>query len=613
MKYLNLYILAGALLGGICLTSCNEDDFIKNEEAVLPSQPDDIPEGYARVSFSCGNNVQTRVATGDVSNYVSYVDAYIYEDDGGGNYKLINKGFDNIYSPSSDPAQWPLKYVKELMKGHTYKAVFLGNVNNTLFGEQVLSGVEEGKDFMEAEIHRPVNTEFSGNNLFYIAVTSPFTVQDGMQDVSVTLKRIVTGHTIANYGFEGTGGDLEQIALGMLAEGQPLGDQIFGGQADADKTAENKSLLWKQFHHQLLKDFMFPAAYMLKKNSKWTSSGTAFDQWWAENESSFWNNYNEAAKLYVDNNWSDIRGASWLFYVDNAKPIQDLIINLYTNKDNCIDWILAAVKTKDIPIIGENGVAAEKGTYTLAKKSVATKLAEALNSTSLFPFKISDKVTITLSKIPTAIGFDLHKKEEDLQIKQTATASSSGTLDFFLLGTKTEGFTFDYSSIHKEGEVDVNLPQEFPGQSLEPNVRTTYRIAPTEGSLQWNGKVNNQEEISLVISYNTIINAIVESGISSLSAKDLHNETNGTIQTQRDFAPFRASLMTAYYLFDYNTNFHITPKTGQADLGVMLSLGGNFKQSFMSMPTPDFTNLNVDAHWTYESSKNEIKDKVADE
>ena len=223
MKYLNLYILAGVLLGGICLTSCNEDDFIKNEEAVQPSQPDDVPEGYARVCFSCGNNVQTRVATGDVSNYVSYVDAYIYEDDGSGNYKLINKGFDNIYSPSSEPAQWPLKYIKELMKGHTYKAVFLGNVNNTLFGEQVLTGVEEGKDFTEAEIHRPVNTVFSGNNLFYIAVTAPFTVQDGMQDVSVTLKRIVTGHTIANYGFEGNRRRFRADCFGYAGRGATFG------------------------------------------------------------------------------------------------------------------------------------------------------------------------------------------------------------------------------------------------------------------------------------------------------------------------------------------------------------------------------------------------------
>lgn len=612
MKYLNLYILAGVLLGGICLTSCNEDDFIKNEEAVQPSQPDDVPEGYARVCFSCGNNVQTRVATGDVSNYVSYVDAYIYEDDGSGNYKLINKGFDNIYSPSSELAQWPLKYIKELMKGHTYKAVFLGNVNNTLFGEQVLTGVEEGKDFTEAEIHRPVNTVFSGNNLFYIAVTAPFTVQDGMQDVSVTLKRIVTGHTIANYGFEGTGGDLEQIALGMLAEGQPLGNQIFGGQADADKTAENKSLMWKQFHHQLLKDFMFPAAYMLKKAGKWTSSGTSFDQWWAENETSFWDNYADEAKSYVDDNWIDITGTPWLFYEDKAKPIESLIIDLYTNKNNCIDKILETVKKQDIPVVNNNGVAAENGTYTLAKKAVATRLATALGQTSLFPFKANDEIKITLNKIPTTLGFNLMKKEEESTAELTTAVSSTGTLDIFLLGTKTEGFTFGYSSIYKDNEGDLNLPQGFPGQPLEPNVRTIYRIAPEDGSLQWNGKTNDTEPIPVVISYNTVINEIVGSGITSLTAKDLHNETNGAAGLVRDFAPFRATLMTAYNLFNNNKEFHITPKTNQKDLGVVLSFVGNYKQLLMSLPGPDFSDLSVDAHWTYESSKNVINEEAAD-
>lgn len=608
MKYLKLYILTGVLLGGICLTSCNEDDFIKNEETNHPSQADEVPEGYAKVCFSCSNSVQTRVATGSVKNYVSYVDAYIYEENGEGNFTLMNKGVDNIYQPTEKDINWPLSYVKELMKGRTYKAVFLGNVNNALFDEEVLTGVDEGDNFTDAVIHRPKETVFSGNNLFYIAVTSPFIVEDDMDNIPVTLKRIVSGHTIANYGFEGTSGDLEEIALGMLAEGQPLGDQIFGGQADSGKDSGNKSLMWKQLHERLLKDFMFPAAYMLKKANKWDSSDTAFDNWWAENEDSFWSNYSSSAKKYIDDNykWQDISGTPWLFRAEKAKPIVTLITDLYSNKNSCIDQILEAVKAQNLRFV-KNGTAEGEGTYTLAKKSVAEQLATALGQTSLFPFKANDNVEVILNSIPNTLGFDLMVKEEGESVRQTATVSSAGTLDFYLLGTKSEGYTFGYSSISKEKEEDLSLPENIPGQSLEPNVLTTYRVAPEEGSLTWDGTTDSQEEAkTIIISYNTIINTIVDNGITSLTAEDLHNEKNGEAQGSGvDYAPFRASLMTAYNIF--NAGFHITPKNNQEDLGVVFNQD---KQLSMSMPVPEFGDLDVKVQWTYESSKNMMNEEV---
>lgn len=605
MKYLKLYILTGVLLGGICLTSCNEDDFIKNEETNHPSQTDEVPEGYAKVCFSCSNSVQTRVATGSVKNYVSYVDAYIYEENGEGNFTLMNKGVDNIYQPTEKDINWPLSYVKELMKGRTYKAVFLGNVNNALFDEEVLTGVDEGDNFTDAVIHRPKGTVFSGNNLFYIAVTSPFIVEDDMDNIPVTLKRIVSGHTIANYGFEGTSGDLEEIALGMLAEGQPLGDQIFGGQADSGKDSENKSLMWKQLHEQLLKDFMFPAAYMLKKANYWDSSGTAFDSWWAENENSFWNNYASDTKSSVDANWQTIKRERWLSYAEEAKPVVTLITDLYSNKSSCIDRILAAVKTQNLRVVNQSTSVAEgEGTYTLAKKYVAEQLATALGQTSLFPLKANDNVEVTLNSIPSTLGFDLKVKEQEESVKQTATVSSAGTLDFYLLGTKSEGYAFGYSSISTENGEALSLPENIPGQSLESNVRTTYRVAPAEGSLTWNGATDSQEEDkAIIISYNTVINTIIDSGITSLKAEDLHNEKNGGAGGANNYAPFRATLITAYKLFYNNVQFHITPQSNQEDLGVVLSLGNEKKQLSMSMPVPEFGDLDVNVQWTYESSK----------
>lgn len=603
MKYIN-YIMISLLSGSISLTSCENEDWIERNETTQ-SDSEDIPEGYAKVSFLCtGKETQTRVASGAVSNYVSYIDVYIYKQQGD---DFIWDSDESIIKPdNASQSQWPVKYSVRLKKGATYKAVFLGNVNNALFpGKTILSGVSSGTNYKDARIFRP-DMGFADNTMFYMA-NEEFTVQDNDNDVPITLKRIVSAHSIANYGFDGASGDITTVCKGMLAEDQPLGGQIFGGSADADKVKEEKSLMWKQFYNRLMRDFIFPVAYALKSRGVW-SDGTELDTWWntGNNVSDFW-------KIYEDEGYNEDYSAKdrldglleeglpeWLSNDEKKNKMLSLVNTLYSNTDNCIDKILRAVKEKDLKQVIE-GVSQETGSYTLAQEAIAKQLADALGESELFPFKQNDKIKITLSHTPQSLDFDLNVQDEEQQAtgtEQSVEVSENGSLDFYLLGTKDEtSNSFGFTSLYRESQGDILLPDNFPGQPLSPNVRFTYRVSP-EAPLSWNGETKETESVTVYISYNNIADAIIDNHITNLSKEDLTGEVNGSMRTEN--SPFRLALKVSYGINRVGeSSFILTPQYGQEDTGEFVK----GRQAYFTMPMPDFGNLNVSTKWDYESSK----------
>ena len=604
MKYTN-YIMIGLLLGGISLTSCENEDWIE-KEGTIQSASEDVPEGYAKVYFPCSNEMQTRVASGTVDNYVSYLDVYIYEKQDE-DFLLIKDGNQSIVTPENASQEtWPLAYSTTLKKDVTYKAVFLGNVNNALFsGTTVLSGVSEGANYEDARISTPA-IGFSDKTMFFMANVE-FTVQDGNNNVPVILKRIISGHSIANYGFNGASGDIISVCKGMLSEDQSLGGQIFGGETDSDKDKENKSLMWQQLHQRLMRDFIFPIAYVLKEQGTWTS-GTELDTWWntGSNVSDFWDIYEDTGFYSDDYSAEDMLNGLlqeglplWLSDTDKKSKVLSLVNDLYSNKDNCIDAILKAIKEQDLKQV-ISGVAEESGSYTLTQEAIAEHLATALGQSSLFPFKQGTDITITLNKVPKTVDFDLNiptgGTEESSE--QTVHVSSDGSLDFYFLGTTDESFgNFGFSSLtDATTSIAVSLPETFPGQPLNPNVRITYRVTP-DSPLSWDGEVEESESTTVYISYNKIAEAITTSGITDLSKEDLTGEVNGSVRVEN--APFRMGIKASYYINRQGeTSFILTPQYGQEDTGVFLPN----RQAFFTMPMPDFSNLTVDTKWEYESS-----------
>lgn len=595
------YIITALFIGSLCLTGCDNEDIA----GLGKTDGDGIeaPEGYAIVNFPT-DGMQTRAAaTGN--RKIAYVDLLLYE-------KQENEMFtfylqrNEFAGTTQEGSTWPLAISPETLPvGKTYKAVFLGNINNAYSdGAVSLEGVSDNSNFDDARIKKRDGKEFTEETLPYMDVIE-FTVKAEGNNAPVMLKRIVSAHSIANYGFDGASGDITTVCEGMLAEDQPLGGQIFGGSADADKNKEEKSLMWKQLHHRLMRDFIFPVAYALKSRGVW-SDGTELDTWWntGKNVSDFW-------KVYEDEGYNETYSAKdrldellkegipeWLSNNGKKNEMLSLANALYSNTNNCIDKILQAVKEKDLKQVIES-VSQKTGSYTLAQETIAKQLANALGKSELFPFMQNDKIKIMLNHTPQSLDFDLNAQDngQATSTEQSVSASQNGSLDFYLLGTKDETFnSFGFTSLYRENPNDISLPDEFPGQPLSPNVRFTYRVSP-EAPLSWDGETKETESVTVYISYNNIVDALIDNYITNLSKEDLTGEVNGSMRAEN--SPFRLALKVSYGINRVGeSSFILTPQYGQDDTGEFVK----GRQAYFTMPMPDFENLNVATKWEYESS-----------
>lgn len=192
------------LLMCIFFFSCEKEEFVANSGNEDSGNdfyinPEDtagiiVPEGYSLVIFP-GNQAMTRAGSETRIQHLQYI---IYQKDESGNY--IQYEANKIIK--QDLSSWPLKAeITSLPKNHTYKVVFLGNVDKSAFGvnqtEEVLTGTGKGTNYTGARIVLPI-VEFSDNNMFFHAKADFNT--NATAYVPITLKRIVSRNDITKEG-----------------------------------------------------------------------------------------------------------------------------------------------------------------------------------------------------------------------------------------------------------------------------------------------------------------------------------------------------------------------------------------------------------------------------
>lgn len=192
------------LLMCIFFFSCEKEEFVTNSGNEDSGNdfyinPEDtagiiVPEGYSLVIFP-GNQAMTRAGSETRIQHLQYI---IYQEDESGNY--IQYEANKIIK--QDLSSWPLKAeITSLPKNHTYKVVFLGNVDKSAFGvnqtEEVLIGTGKGTNYTDARIVLPI-VEFSDNNMFFHAKADFNT--NATAYVPITLKRIVSRNDITKEG-----------------------------------------------------------------------------------------------------------------------------------------------------------------------------------------------------------------------------------------------------------------------------------------------------------------------------------------------------------------------------------------------------------------------------
>lgn len=594
------YIMAAMLIGGLCLTGCENEDMARLGDT--DGNGIEVPEGYAVVNFPT-DGTQTRAAASG-KRAIAYVDLLLYEEQDDHTFTLYKQ--ENKFTEASTGAgsEWPLTIASETLPiGKTYKAVFLGNVNNNYSeGAATLEGVSDGSKFDDARIKKQDGKEFTEKNMPYMDVAE-FTVESGGNDVPVMLKRIVSRHSIAGAGVS------DSYYENLLADGQALGEQIFGSSEDTSASKDEKSLLWQCFFKQLMRDFIFPTAYMLKGNDVWNEQ-SELARWWTENESDFWNNYSD--KYPDDASIKILKGSlkqaeglyEWTSDTQKKQALLSLVCDMFSNKDACIDKMLACVKQNDIPQLVDGSASGQTGSYSLAVTAVAKQLETALPSSSLFPWESATSAKIILSEEPSALDFNWTVLEWNSNIQEKKVALSGGgtdekTLDLLLLGTAEQpnGENFGFSSLYKNTENDLTLPSDFPGQPLLANVSTIYRITPDELP-QWDGELVTDTEIPIYFSYGKIAEILTgEGGITSLGYEDLIEKKSDTSAD----TPFRFALLNAYDLTRSEEYFSLTTSNGYV-YGVILSTG--MDQFKFQMQIPSFEEgSSVTTRWTYESSK----------
>lgn len=602
MKHL-VYIIAGTLFSAFCLPGC-QNEYFPGEDGKLTipgngTDTTDIPEGHVLVSFVPEEQAQTRATTYD--NSIFYVQALLYEgDDYIDGEVLLN------HPEGSTQTGWPYNktFQRPLKRGTEYTIVYLGNVAKTEEKSGSMVNTTEGllsaeDKFSTARIHTR-EEGFKNTNMYYFfseKFTTSAEPEVKKQDIPVMLRRLVSRHIVADAGnLSGDGSFYENL----LQDGSPLGQQIFGHEA----SSEAKSLLWQMFHDKMMHDLIYPMAYALKKSNTWDDDNS-LGQWWQQNGEDYGNKqYTNGELTAIDNNYKIYSG--WLDPVnDTFNPIANgkreallqLLDDMYSNKNSCIDNMLKRMKDQNIKEYLNQQNPQERGepSFTIAKQKAIEQLKETLPKEKFFPFESITNVKVTLNKIPTVIGFDLEAKEEKQNVEKNIQLTDGNTgksTVFDLLGTKSEGMTFGYSSFIANGK-ELGLPSDFPSKELSPNISTTYRIV-ADGTPQWNDEIDENNKTKIIISYGYIAEALLDH--TTLAYEDL---VEG--ESTDYFTPFRLVLASVYNIDLNKLKLGSTTATGpNYDSGVLYG-SGYLQPCYIDFPTPKFgEDLGIEAKWEVE-------------
>lgn len=184
---LSIFLLAGCEKG---MDDIPESQPVPGEESPSEEIPTDIPDGYFVVSFSPGQSGNTRAAVTGSDGRVRHLRYIIYNS--AGDYVK-----EKIILQTSNPIPtWPLATVRDTLPKGSYTAVFLGNVEKTMFPISGTGGTTTYTDVLtnykgkmaDARIVLP-NAEFTDTSEYYWSKVS---FSDTNPQPTVLLQRIIS-------------------------------------------------------------------------------------------------------------------------------------------------------------------------------------------------------------------------------------------------------------------------------------------------------------------------------------------------------------------------------------------------------------------------------------
>lgn len=595
------------------LISCEKDETenLQNENTT------NVPEGYVKVSF-WGEDAATRAASSGPSSRIKHLQFLLYKLDGGA-YKLDKSNSKVLFSNQSS-VNWPLedKHLQTMMLpiNNSYKVVFLGNVDKSVFGQtdEVLTGVEADANFDAARIHAP-SVAFSDNTMYHLGVSEFNTnSEEGTsKNINILLQRIVSRTVLATYGISdgmdtNTGEPRSNYAskyfYSLLDNEHPLTikDVVFGVEG----------ALGKQFLELLKKDIIFPVAYMLKKNGKLPADKN-FAKWYSsvENDDTFWAKYIPAymADAMYTGNESDVKSdmqsfmntqsTESFFGNDSGSGEQSTQVSGFMeelfNKGTAFQEMTAKVRTTDVRDF--NGTVMDgTGSYTLTKRVVATQLKLEQNGkgfmTTWRGLQI-DNVNIALKgDMPETIDFNLAitGKSSGKTLKVGLSAADNAeekdrSLSIALLGDKSGIIKFDFTTITKEDGTSIPLSGTYVAteQGLLPNKSQTLKLTPVNLNL---GNKVTANTSKICFSYGSLLGAV--SKLPEISQNSLYS--------MREYV-FKPALMAAYGLIKKDSRYIDL----EDEKGYLYSsfLGTKAPQYCIDFQIPDFSNDNFtgDLEW----------------
>lgn len=411
MKQIN-YILALFLC--LFFFSCEKDESIVNsgnEGNDYYINPQDtagiiVPEGHSLVYFP-GGEMMTRAGSETRIRHLQYI---IYQEDRNASgqyvfYKqlIVSQGLLNT---------WPITGIATtVLRGYNYIAVFLGNVDKNIFGNQtedLLTGVGAGKKIEDARIKLP-SVEFANTNMYYFAKSTSFsTTEDTSVKVTyvpITLKRIVnrtditkTGLSADNLAGVNSNDDFIKAYWKQLIK-EKLVSAIFLSENSAFKDQVAEDMKWSLIYpliYCVLKDSSTPTAqentYSVIKayNAEWTDIHlTEFQK---ENIGKISSLYSSYIKEDFSNN----------IFIQYAQYLYGLF---YEDKDNLtLKGILKQVYDDNIP--NKNNIK----TIDAAIDKVVSAFTAKYTSGLLLPWrnqKYYSGIVETTTTMPGAIDFNL--------------------------------------------------------------------------------------------------------------------------------------------------------------------------------------------------------------
>lgn len=189
------FLMLVSLFSLLFLAGCEKevDDVIESEKpGETPGNEESgvVPEGYFEVTFSPGTN-DTRAAVAGPDGRVRHLRYIIYNSTTGAFVKEKV-----VLTTASGTASWPLPAVKDTLLKGSYMAVFLGNVEKTLFPYDLAGGGQGYSDILtnyqsqmaDARITLP-NGQMSDTSEYYWAKV-PFS--DGAAHPTILLQRVIS-------------------------------------------------------------------------------------------------------------------------------------------------------------------------------------------------------------------------------------------------------------------------------------------------------------------------------------------------------------------------------------------------------------------------------------